>query len=75
MDDETMNHALLPFYSTKPDGTGLGLALAGEIIDAHGGNVRISRRDGGGIAITCLIPDGGVAGRGSGVGDKSVDGC
>ena len=62
MDDETMNHALLPFYSTKPGGTGLGLALAGEIIDAHGGNVRISRRDGGGISITCLIPDGGVGG-------------
>jgi two-component system, NtrC family, nitrogen regulation sensor histidine kinase NtrY len=57
MDDETMNHALLPFYSTKPGGTGLGLALAGEIVDAHGGNVRIARRNGGGIAITCWIPD------------------
>ncbi len=57
MDDETLRHALLPFYSTKPEGTGLGLALAGEIIDAHGGNVRIARREGGGIAITCWIPD------------------
>jgi len=57
MDDETLRHALLPFYSTKPGGTGLGLALAGEIIDAHGGNVRIVRRDGGGIGITCWIPD------------------
>ena len=57
MDDETLAHALLPFYSTKPGGTGLGLALSGEIIDAHGGNVRIARRDGGGIAITCWIPD------------------
>lgn len=57
MDDETLHHALLPFYSTKPGGTGLGLALAGEIIDAHGGNVRIARRDGGGIAITCWIGD------------------
>jgi nitrogen fixation/metabolism regulation signal transduction histidine kinase len=57
MDDETLSHALLPFYSTKPDGTGLGLALAGEIIDAHAGNVRIARRDGGGMAVTCWIPD------------------
>jgi nitrogen fixation/metabolism regulation signal transduction histidine kinase len=57
MDDETLAHALLPFYSTKPGGTGLGLALAGEIVDAHGGNVRISRRDGGGITVTCWIPD------------------
>ena len=57
MDDETLGHALLPFYSTKPGGTGLGLALAGEIVDAHGGNVRISRREGGGITVTCWIPD------------------
>lgn len=57
MDDETLSHALLPFYSTKPDGTGLGLALAGEIVDAHGGNIRLARRDGGGMAITCWIPD------------------
>jgi nitrogen fixation/metabolism regulation signal transduction histidine kinase len=57
MDDETLRHALLPFYSTKPGGTGLGLALAGEIIDAHGGNVRIARRDGGGMVVTCWIPD------------------
>jgi two-component system nitrogen regulation sensor histidine kinase NtrY len=57
MDDETLLHALLPFYSTKPGGTGLGLALAGEIVDAHGGNVRIARREGGGMTITCWVPD------------------
>jgi nitrogen fixation/metabolism regulation signal transduction histidine kinase len=57
MDDETLAHALLPFYSTKSGGTGLGLALAGEIVDAHGGNVRIARRDGGGITVTFWIPD------------------
>lgn len=57
MDDETLRRALLPFYSTKPGGTGLGLALAGEIIDAHGGSVRIARREGGGVAVTCWIPD------------------
>jgi nitrogen fixation/metabolism regulation signal transduction histidine kinase len=57
MDDETLGHALLPFYSTKPGGTGLGLALAGEIVDAHGGTIRIGRREGGGITVTCWIPD------------------
>jgi len=57
MDDETLRHALLPFYSTKPGGTGLGLALAGEIIDAHGGNVRLARREGGGMVVTCWLPD------------------
>jgi nitrogen fixation/metabolism regulation signal transduction histidine kinase len=56
MDEETMRQALLPFYSTKPGGTGLGLALCGEIIDAHGGTLRLQARDGGGTIVTCWIP-------------------
>ena len=57
MDDETLAHALLPFYSTRPEGTGLGLALVNDIIDAHGGSVRIARREGGGMTVTCWLPD------------------
>jgi nitrogen fixation/metabolism regulation signal transduction histidine kinase len=56
MDDETLARALVPFYSTRPGGTGLGLALVNDIIDAHGGAVRISRRDGGGMTVTCWLP-------------------
>ena len=56
MDDETLARALVPFYSTRPGGTGLGLALVNDIIDAHGGSVRIARRDDGGTAVTCWLP-------------------
>lgn len=56
MDDETMKRALLPFYSSKPTGSGLGLALCSEIVHAHGGTLRLERRAGGGIAVTCDLP-------------------
>jgi nitrogen fixation/metabolism regulation signal transduction histidine kinase len=51
-----MRRALLPFYTTKRDGAGLGLPLCREIIEAHGGKLRIQSRDGGGTIVTCWIP-------------------
>jgi two-component system, NtrC family, nitrogen regulation sensor histidine kinase NtrY len=55
MSEETMRQAMLPFYSTKAGGTGLGLALSGEIIDAHGGRMRLEAREGGGTVVTCWL--------------------
>ncbi len=53
---EVLRQALLPFYSTKKEGTGLGLALCREILEAHGGRIRIQARDGGGTKVTCWLP-------------------
>lgn len=58
MDDETMRKALLPFYSSKESGSGLGLPLCTEILSAHGGSLRLQRRPGGGMVVTCLLPPG-----------------
>ena len=43
-----LENALVPFYSTKETGTGLGLTLCREIVEAHGGRLRIANREGGG---------------------------
>ena len=55
MSEQVMAHALLPFYSTKRSGTGLGLALAREIVEAHGGQIQLNNREGGGLCVTLLL--------------------
>lgn len=63
MDAETMEKALLPFYSTKASGTGLGLPLCREILEAHGGKISLQANDEGGTIVTCWLPPArGVAG-------------
>jgi nitrogen fixation/metabolism regulation signal transduction histidine kinase len=56
MDAETMRNALVPFYSSKRDGSGLGLPLCTEIVSAHGGTLALERRPGGGTVVTCTLP-------------------
>ncbi len=56
MSETVLAQALLPFYSTKRAGTGLGLALAREITEAHGGRVLLANREGGGLRVSLRLP-------------------
>lgn len=62
MSEAVLAQALLPFYSTKRSepgsqgGTGLGLALAREIAEAHDGHITLANRDGGGLRVTIRLP-------------------
>jgi nitrogen fixation/metabolism regulation signal transduction histidine kinase len=55
MSEQVLANAMLPFYSTKERGSGLGLALCREIIEAHGGTIRLENREGGGLLVTCRL--------------------
>jgi signal transduction histidine kinase len=56
MSDETRSHVFEPFFTTKAGGTGLGLAVAHAVVDAHHGEIRLERADGGGTRAVVLLP-------------------
>jgi len=55
---EDMPFIFDPFFSKKPKGTGLGLANAKKIIEAHGGAIRVASVVPKGMRVSFSIPAG-----------------
>ena len=51
-----LGHIFEPFFSTKLDGTGLGLALVHRVVQDHGGEIDVHSRPGAGSTFTVTLP-------------------
>ena len=54
--EQDRDKVFIPFYTRRSGGTGLGLALCRRIVHAHGGELEVSARPGGGARFTVLLP-------------------
>jgi signal transduction histidine kinase len=60
MDRETMDKIFIPFFTTKKDGTGLGLSVVHGIITNHNGKIDVESEPGKGTKFTVKLPHGEV---------------
>jgi two-component system, NtrC family, sensor histidine kinase HydH len=56
IDASVADRLFTPFTSTKATGTGLGLSVSRRVVEAHGGQLTASNRDGGGACFTVNLP-------------------
>lgn len=56
MDEATLERVFEPFFTTRAEGNGLGLALVREVILEHGGTVRIRSTPGVGTSVDIWLP-------------------
>ena len=54
--EDALSKAMDPFFTTKDNGTGLGLPIVQAIIDSHGGTMKLSNAPQGGALITISLP-------------------
>ncbi len=55
MSPDILEHAFIPFFTTKPSGTGIGLSLCRQIILKHGGSITIDSQEGRGTTFTIKL--------------------
>ncbi len=56
MTDDQLKQLFVPFFTTKKEGTGLGLALVQQIVTEHGGHIECESASGKGSTFTIFLP-------------------
>lgn len=56
MDEETLEKAGQPFFTTKAKGSGLGLVFVRKTVEAHGGRISIKSKKGNGTLVEVILP-------------------
>ncbi len=56
--EEEIQRVFEPLFSTRPDGAGLGLAIARKLVEAHAGRIRAVNPPGGGAMVLVTLPAG-----------------
>jgi len=55
---EDLDRIFDPYFTTKPSGTGLGMAIVQKILTAHHGEIKLDSEPGRGTRVTILLPSG-----------------
>lgn len=55
LSDAQMQQALLPFFTTKKTGSGIGLALCNDVVSNHGGKLKLANREHGGLCVSFAL--------------------
>jgi two-component system sensor histidine kinase HydH len=66
IDPEDLGRIFDPYFTTKPSGAGLGLAIVHKIMEAHGGEVAVTSEKGRGTTVTLVFPGTEIVGAGTG---------
>jgi two-component system sensor histidine kinase HydH len=56
IEEAELRRVFRPLYSTKPKGTGLGLPFCRQVVEEHGGEIRLTSQKGSGTTVTLLFP-------------------